>query len=681
MPMAASDGKRHPALLNRLHSFFAPLVDSLRDLEPREIALGILLVTVVVYSKVCVFDFIDFDDPLYLTQNQIIQTGLNAKSLYYAFTTTIDGSYLPIVWISHAACVSLFSHWAGGHHLVNLALHLANTTLLFYFLRRTTGLKWPSAGVALLFAVHPLHVESVAWIAERKDVLGTLFWLLTSWVYVSYTERPSAKRYLYVLILFALGLLSKSMLMTLPVTLLLLDYWPLNRINVREGAGENWSNVLFRIFREKIPLLIMSFAAAFITFSLQHNVGATNAQALLPIEVRIGTALMSSFEYLRQTVWPIGLSPFYPYPEILYRWKIRVIFLMIVLITIGTVIQARRRPYLMVGWFWYLITLAPVAGIIQIGSQAHADRYTYIPLIGIFISAIWILNGIYSYLQRFKLFFLWSLGAIFTMTSIFSFYQVQIWRNSYNLWSHALKLNPNNFLAHQRLGDLYYKEGRYSEACAAYRRASDYLQSYSMFIKLGDVLELMGFSDQALAVFSSALGQHTENGQLWPSHPPLIDQRMARSLTRLGRYDEADHYNRTAIQRLYPGGAATASEMTASLIDRAVLLRGRDDCSGAVRTLESVLEYDPKSDLAHLELGLTFYKLGQSDAAFHQVELTSKQSLERPDLLYRRGLILAGTRHFIEAQDSFKLIEGMVPGSPLAQSGSIELDRIRRSTE
>jgi len=642
------------------------------------IAFGILGLTLLAYLQVLGFSFISLDDPLYITNNPNILMGLSWNSLHYAFTSGADGSYLPLVWLSHAACASMFGTWAGGHHLVNALLHGANGVLLFCFLNRLTKSLWPSAFVAALFALHPLHVESVAWISERKDVLSTFFWILSSWAYLRYVERPSAPRYFGMVCLFVLGLLSKSMLVTLPFTLLLFDFWPLRRIPGTEVPRPARIKALWLLIWEKTPLVAVSLGAATATFWIQKSTGATDAQAILPLFVRAGNALMSISHYLLQTFWPLHLSPFYPYPEVIFRWRIAGHFVFVLVVSAICLFNLRRRPFLAVGWFWYLITLLPVVGLIQVGSQAHADRYTYVPLIGIFLMLVWLAEECISHWRVPRIAVLATSGTLLGSLFIFTTAQTAIWRDSERLWSHALRLNPRNFLAHQHLGELYIREGRYPEAYVAYRSAADYLQSYSMFIKLGDLLERMGAPEQALIAFQSARGPHIENGRAWSSHPPVVDQRIASCLTRMERFDEAEPFIRRVLQSRAAGSDTPSVEAQACCVDWAIILRARNHFPEALRLLESVLAISPGSVQARVELSLTLSQMGHQEEALRQIKMASDADPRHPGVLYSQGVVLTKLNRFTEARSSFDQMKEIAPHSPLFQKGMSELERAQR---
>jgi protein O-mannosyl-transferase len=342
--------------------------------------MALVLVNVAVFGAVRHFDFVTWDDPPYVTENPIVRAGLTWSGVVWAFTTAHGPYWHPLTWLSHMLDVQLYGLHAGGHHLTNLVLHVSNSVLLLLLLRRMTGALWKSAAVAALFAVHPLHVESVAWVAERKDVLSTLFWILTMWAYLTYARRPGAGRYAAVLLVFALALMAKPMVVTLPLILLLLDVWPLGRVSL------SWH----RLVLEKTPMFALSAAAGVATIVVQQRVGALAAITSVTPGLRVANALVSYGNYLAKTLWPARLAALYPYPQSLPAWPwLLTCGFGLAAISVAAVRLAPRRPYLMMGWFWYLLTLLPVIGLVQVGPQAMVDRFTYVPLVGVFVIVVW----------------------------------------------------------------------------------------------------------------------------------------------------------------------------------------------------------------------------------------------------------------------------------------------------
>ncbi len=346
------------------------------------VGLALVLAPLVVFWQVHSFDFISRDDIDYVTANRNVTTGFTCDNVVWAFTTGYASNWHPLTWLSHMLDCHLFGLKPGLHHLTNLFFHIANTLLLFWVLKRMTGVLYTSAFVAAAFALHPLHVESVAWVSERKDVISTFFWLLTVAAYVSYVRKPGAARYLLTLLVFAFGLMAKPMVVTLPFVLLLLDYWPLGRLE--NAAG------LYRLVREKVPFLILSAASSVVTFFVQQSAGAVVATGTIALVIRIANAFISYSKYIEKMVWPGKLAIFYPHQLDKVSMSHAVVAGFLMVCVSGLVFwKGRSYKYLPVGWLWFVGTLVPVIGLVQVGEQAMADRYTYIPLIGLFIIIAW----------------------------------------------------------------------------------------------------------------------------------------------------------------------------------------------------------------------------------------------------------------------------------------------------
>lgn len=387
-----------------------------------------------------------------------------------------------MTWLSHMLDCELYGIRPAGHHLTNVFLHIVNTLLLFLILKRMTGTLWQSAFVAALFAVHPLHVESVAWVSERKDVLSTFFWFLTMLAYVRYVQCPGFSRYLLVVLSFALGLMAKPMLVTLPFLLLLMDYWPIGRFQFgrsddhgsttpRRSVNANRRSQTFRLVWEKAPLLALSAVSSIVTFLVQQSEGALAPIASFPLKVRIANALVSYGAYIGKMVWHGHLAVPYAHPGMVPVWKFAGAGLLLLSIS-GLVIRlARQHPYLATGWLWYLGTLVPVIGLVQVGAQAMADRYTYIPLIGLFIMVGW---GVPRLLKRWpyrRIMLLVTAGLLLLTLMVCTRIQVGYWRNSVTLFEHAIRVTADNYLAHVTLGIALYQEGRLDEAVVHFSEA------------------------------------------------------------------------------------------------------------------------------------------------------------------------------------------------------------------
>ncbi|MBN2456218.1 MAG: tetratricopeptide repeat protein [Sedimentisphaerales bacterium] len=441
----------------------------------------LVVLTFAAYEPVLKNDFINLDDDGYVTKNPHVRAGITTQSVLWAFTASHRANWHPLTWLSHMLDCELFGLNPRWHHLTSLLFHIVNTLLLFGVLKGMTGAVWRSIFVAAAFAVHPLHVESVAWIAERKDVLSVLFCLITMAAYLRYVRRPSVGSYLPVVFFFCLGLMAKFTLVTLPFVLLLLDYWPLERFcwsHRRPVKALRPKSVKFayqkssvrHLIGEKIPLLVLAAASSIVTYTVQRAWGSVVATLDKPLSLRIANALVSYLSYITKAIYPNHLAIYYPHPEsALPVWQLVICLIVLTGITIGVICLARRR-YLMVGWLWYLGTLVPVIGLVQVGLQARADRYTYLPLIGIFIMVVWLAAEI-TEKWRYQKPAAAVLITILVLMMLSTRNQVMKWRNSKTLYEHTLACTENNFMIYTSYGTALFDEGRYDEAIENYRMA------------------------------------------------------------------------------------------------------------------------------------------------------------------------------------------------------------------
>ena len=438
----------------------------------RVLCLFLIAATLVVYNRVNQNSFVNFDDDRYITENAHVRAGLTWGTIRWAFSSLEQANWHPLTWLSHALDCQLFRLNPDGHHYVNLLLHAVNAMLLFLILQRATGFTWRSFAVAALFALHPISVESVAWASERKNVLSMLFFLLALGAYDWYVRKPEVRRYLVVAALFALGLMAKPQVITFPLVLLLWDYWPLGRV----GSTHEFSNKVAQrgfssLVIEKLPLFALSAASAIITMKAQSAGGAVRSEIEYPFAVRFGNALLAYARYLGKAVWPSHLAAMYPHPgESLQAWQAVAAALLLGFISAG-VWAARRRRYLLVGWLWFLGTLVPMIGLVQVGGQSMADRYAYLPLIGLFVMIAW---GVADWAQHKHLPTRW-LGIptvlVLLIFSLLTHRQLAYWHDSITLWSHALEVTSRNFVAEDSLGGALVNEGRYDEAIPHFRSA------------------------------------------------------------------------------------------------------------------------------------------------------------------------------------------------------------------
>jgi tetratricopeptide (TPR) repeat protein len=516
--------------------------------HPGLVILALALPVLAVYWQTGRHEFLPLDDDLYVTNNPNVWAGLSWKGAVWAFTSFEANNWHPLTWLSHMADVSLFGMNAGAHHLVNVFFHLINTALLFFLLRRITGAAGKSALVGFLFGIHPLHVESVAWVAERKDLLSTLFLLWTLLAYVRYAERPSLRRYLPVFLLMAAGLLSKPMLVTLPFVLLLLDYWPLGRTpggrlrmegSPRAPERSSWRGLI----AEKAPLLVLSLASCAVTFLAQRAGGSVAGADFYPLYARSANALVSYAVYLGKTVWPASLGVYYPHPGMFVRWEATAAAgLLIMAVTIWTGAGRARHPYLLVGWLWYLGTLVPGIGRVQVGEQARADRYTYIPLTGIFLAAVWGAADV-ARSRRLPGHVLAAAAAVLVLAySAASWRQVRHWRFGESLFRHTLEVTTDNWFITNNLGYVLDRQGKTDEALEYYRKSIRINPDYHLaHNNLGTVLFRQGRIGEARFHFLKAL-----EGK--PSDL-LARRNLASLLVKTGEYEDAAFHLREILRR------------------------------------------------------------------------------------------------------------------------------------
>ncbi len=467
----------------------------------------IAALTVAVYWPVLQNGFIDFDDEDYVTANMVVRQGLTLKGFIWAFTTFNAANWFPLTWLSHMLDVTLYGLNPMGHHGTSLLLHVANSLLLCALLHRMTGFVARSMVVAILFAIHPLNVETVAWIAERKSVLSTLFWLLTLWAYCGYAKKPSLKRYLPVVGFFALGLMAKQMLVTLPIILLLTDYWPLNRFSPRQDEREAGQPSTTVLLLEKIPLVALSAAASFAVLRAHASVGALFQADGDSVILHSGNALLSYVKYIRNMFWPMDLALFYPFePSAITALKVAGAVVLLAALTGLIVAQGRKRPYLVFGWFWYLITLFPVIGFVRVGGQALADRYTYIPLIGLFLMIVWGGTEIAGKRRKGIPAVTGVAVSVVIILSALTVSQIRYWQNSYDLFAHALAVVERNWLAHNNMGILLSQHNRNDEAIQHFKESVRLNpKGVEGFRNLGNSLQMAGRNAEAIEAFHQAV--------------------------------------------------------------------------------------------------------------------------------------------------------------------------------
>ena len=603
------------------------------------IVCGLLLLAVaVVFGQTVRHDFVNFDDNRYVYDNPQVTDGLTIHGIAWAFTQSHRCNWHPLTWMSHMLDCQLFGLWPGGHHLTNVLLHAAAAILLFLVLRQMTGRRWPSAFVAVLFAIHPVHVESVAWVAERKDVLSGLFLMLTLGAYCAYVRRPfSLLRYLAVVLLFALGLMAKPMLVTLPVVLLLLDFWPLRRF--RSGIdGDVKPSSVRTLLIEKIPLAALAVGSCAVTLLVQGEAIAVGQRVSIPS--RLANALVSYVAYLGQFFWPRGLAVFYPHPgDSLSAWAMGGAFVLLLGISAAAVLWSRRCPFLLVGWLWYLVMLLPVIGLVQVGEQAMADRYTYLTQIGLTISLVWGAAEVSRSWSGRR----WACGAgsaiVLAALAACACRQTSRWLDRETLWTHALSCNPQNALAHNNLGAALISQGRAEEAIAHCRAALEikpgYVHAYS---NLGDAWLQNRQFDEAFVNYRKAL-------ELTPLDA-AIHNNFGTGLAQAGRLDEAVAHYRQAL-KIVPGDGNTYNNL-----GNALCQQGKIDES--IASFQKALETKPNDVRVHNNLGNALLLKGRADEATRHFEMALEVDPNNPEAQYNLGNVLAGKGRIDEAMARYR---------------------------
>ena len=555
--------------------------------------------------------FITLDDPTYIRENPMVNRGVTRAGLAWAFTTFYATNWHPLTWISHMIDCQFFGTNAGRHLLVNALIHVANTLLVFWFLLRTTHARWPSALVAALFAIHPLHVESVAWASERKDTLSTFFGLLSLIAYVRYAEAPSIRRYAWVTITLALGLLAKPMLVTWPFLMLLLDYWPLGRFQDpmakkhRRGSHREVATGIATLVWEKLPLFALVAASAMITFAAQSHGGAVRTLAHAPIGFRLPNALVSYAKYLLLTFWPNDLAVYYPFAGI-PAWQIIGAAFLLIGITVCCVSQRRIRPYLIVGWLWFLGTLVPVIGIVQVGGQIMADRYFYIPSIGLFIALVFALADTAKSWRVAPALSAGITGGILLILATLTNAQIQRWRDSFTLFQHTLAVTPPNLRIEHNLGVALGASDRYDEAAAHFAKALQIDPTfYDGLVVMGVTRAHQGRLPEAIEYFRAAIRSQPD--------APKARVQLAHALWKQNR-DEAALEEMLRASQLAPKDADIRADLGLALA-----LAGR--IPEAIEQLHEALRLNPNSAEAHNNLGLALLASGKARESIPEFEV------------------------------------------------------------
>jgi tetratricopeptide (TPR) repeat protein len=631
------------------------------------VCIFLAVVIWLVFGQTVGHEFINFDDDVYVYENPEVAHGLTLNGIVRAFSHVHSCNWHPLTWISHMLDCQFYGLNPGGHHFTNILIHTVTAVLLFLVLRQMTGALWRSAFVAAVFAIHPLRVESVAWVAERKDVLSGLFFMLTLWAYVSYARRPwSPARYGLVVVLFALGLMCKPMLVTLPFVLLLLDYWPLRRF------------AIWRLIAEKVPLLVLSGAVCVITFFAQREAISSFEQISLPL--RVGNGLISCVAYMGQMFWPSGLAVVYPFAAGSVGIS-RVVVSLVLLAGISTgVFVLRRHRYLLTGWLWYFIMLGPVIGILQVGWQSRADRYTYLPQIGLYVLLTWAAADL-SAGWRHRRLMLCGFSTVVLVALVFcARKQTSYWQNSGSLWTHALDCTHDNTVAHNNLGDILAQKGKVDEAIGHFREAirlkPDYAEAH---YNLGNVLFKKDQTDEAISQFQEAIRlalryaeahnnlgnvlfkkdqtdeairQYQDAIRLKPDNAEAHNN-LGTALGRKGQTEEAIRQYQDAI-RLKPDYVEAHFNLGNVLFEK-------DQTDEAISQFQEVIRLKPDDAEAHINLGSALVKKGQTEDAIRQYQEVIRLNPEYADAHYNLGSALMTKGQTDEAIRQFQEVIRLKP--------------------
>jgi Flp pilus assembly protein TadD len=568
------------------------------------VCLALVAINVAIYAPVAAHGFVNWDDPEYVSGNPMVARGLTWPGVVWAFTSAHAANWHPLTWLSHMLDVQLYGMHAGPHHITNVILHVASTVLLFGWLYRATGAIGRSVVVAALFAAHPLHVESVAWVAERKDVLSTVFWMLALWAYTAYVRRPSLGRYAAVFASIAFGLMAKPMLVTLPIVLLLVDVWPLRRVEL-VGFDRKERTVWLRLALEKFPLLVLALASAVVTFAAQSQGGAVARLEAFPLRLRMGNALLSYVAYMKAMLWPVQMAVVYPPRTTPAAWTLAAAATALVAVSVVAVHEANRRPYLLVGWLWYLGTLVPVIGLVQVGSQPMADRYTYVPLVGLFIILAWGVPDILAGWRASRVAMPAAAGLAIAACAVVARAQVRHWRDDVALWTHALDVTSPNPRAHNNLANAFDDRRLYADAIAHYREAirlkPDFAEAHG---NLANALTHEGRLDEAGLEYTAALRLNPNDA--------FAHNGLGSTLDEQGKVAEATAHYMEAL-RIAPDLAEARNNLGISLANQ-----GRVD--DAIREFLEAIRVKPTQADFHYNLAVMYGRKGNTAEARQHFE-------------------------------------------------------------
>ena len=588
-----------------------------------------MVATLALYNPVNRHPFVNYDDDRYITENPHVHNGLTWRTITWAFTATEQGNWHPLTWLSHALDYQLFHQNPAGHHFTSLLIHAANAVLLFLFLMYATRRLGPSLFVAALFALHPINVESVAWVAERKNVLCTFFFFATLIAYCWYARQPGWRRYLVFGGSFALGLMSKPMVITLPFVLLLLDYWPLGRI--RGGHADATAAPLSKLVVEKLPLIALSAASAVITMQAQRAGGAMRSTAQFSLAVRLENAVMAYAMYLWKMIWPSHLSPIYPHPgDSLAGWQVGTSALVLLAVT-AVALKFRARRYLLTGWLWFLGTLVPVIGLVQVGDQAMADRYAYIPLVGIFIMIAWGIADLADSKQIGLVVRVIPAACVLLALSFATNRQLGYWSSNYDLWTHAVAVTGRNFIAQDNLGGALLWLGKTDEAYLHFQAAAEINPLDPMSrSNLGAYLQEHGHMAEAIEKYNRVITLTSDPGLLAATYANL-----GAAYRKLGEDEKARTSYDQALQ-LNPNQYNV-------YLGLGELLEKQSRLDDAISNYSKAVELRP-TDTGFLLLGRALERTGRRSEALAAYQAALKLSPEMPEAQHAVDALSGSTR-------------------------------------
>jgi len=593
------------------------------------LCLLLVVATLALYNPVNRHPFVNYDDDRYITENPHVHNGLTWRTITWAFTATEQGNWHPLTWLSHALDYQLFHQNPAGHHFTSLLIHAANAVLLFLFLMYATRRLGPSLFVAALFALHPINVESVAWVAERKNVLCTFFFFATLIAYCWYARQPDWRRYLVFAGLFVLGLMSKPMVITLPFVLLLLDYWPLGRI--RGGRADATAAPLSKLVVEKLPLIALSAASAVITMQAQRAGGAMRSTAQFSLAVRLENAVMAYAMYLWKMIWPSHLSPIYPHPgDSLAGWQVGTSALVLLAVT-AVALKFRARRYLLTGWLWFLGTLVPVIGLVQVGDQAMADRYAYIPLVGIFIMIAWGIADLADSKQIGLVVRVIPAACVLLALSFATNRQLGYWSSNYDLWTHAVAVTGRNFIAQDNLGGALLWLGKTDEAYLHFQAAAEINPLDPMSrSNLGAYLQEHGHMAEAIEKYNRVITLTSDPGLLAATYANL-----GAAYRKLGE-DEKARTSYDQALRLNPN-------QYNAYLGLGELLEKQSRLDDAISNYSKAVELRP-TDTGFLLLGRALERTGRRSEALAAYQTALKLSPEMPEAQHAVDALSGSTR-------------------------------------